>query len=189
VSDDITQLLLDVQKLSQLKAILSQMYDAYNTMYKGYEDVKGISQGTFSLHKAFLDALLQVSPAVGSYYKVAGIISKEAALVKEYQSAKSYFQGTGRFTSAELGRIGDKYNQLLQGSLQNLEELTMILTAGQLRMSDAERLSAIDRIDAGMTDNLARLHGFDDQLAMQAAVRTRQMQEGQAGMGMYGLTP
>ena len=83
VADDITQLLLDVEKLSQLKQILTDMYTAYTVVHNGYEDIKNISQGTFSLHKAFLDGLLAVSPVVSNYAKVPDIINKELLLVQE----------------------------------------------------------------------------------------------------------
>jgi hypothetical protein len=84
VSDDIQQLLLDVEKLSQLKQILTEMYQEYTMLYNGYEKIKGLSQGTFSLHKVYLDGLLLVSPSVSSYWKVADIVLKEANLVRDY---------------------------------------------------------------------------------------------------------
>ena len=45
--------------------------------------------------------------------------------------------------------------------MRNLDELAMVLSDGQLRMSDAERLSTIDRIDRDMTSQLVFLRGFD----------------------------
>src|ERR1700722_5327394 len=86
VSDDIQQLLLDVQKLSKLKQILTEMYQEYTMLYNGYEKIKGLSQGTFALHKVYLDGLLLVSPAVGNYWKVADVVLKEANLVRDYQA-------------------------------------------------------------------------------------------------------
>src|SRR5579872_3341567 len=87
VADDTQQLILDVQKLSQLKQILQEMYQAYTIIHNGYETIKSISEGTFSLHKAFLDGLLLVNPDVASYYKVTDIVNKEAALVSETLAA------------------------------------------------------------------------------------------------------
>ena len=78
VSDDTEQLLLDVQKLAQLKQILVEMEQAYTITHAGYESIKSLSQGTFSLHQAFLDGLLAVNPGVASYWKVMDIVNKEA---------------------------------------------------------------------------------------------------------------
>lgn len=189
VADDITQLLLDVQKLSQLKQILTDMYNAYTVVHQGYEDIKNISKGTFSLHKAFLDGLLAVSPAVSSYVKVADIVNKEALLVQEYQAASQYFRGSGRFSSAELDYFSTVYSNLVQGSLKNVNELVMVITAGELRMSDAERLSAIDRIDGNISGQLDFLRKFDNQAAVQAAQRQQAINDQATLRALYGLGP
>lgn len=189
VADDITQLLLDVQKLAQLKQILSDMYTAYTVVHNGYEDIKNISQGTFSLHKAFLDGLLAVSPVVRSYAKVGDIISKEALLVQEYQSANKYFRGTGQFSAGELDYFSSVYGSLVQGSLKNVNELVMVITAGELRMSDAERLSAIDRIDGNIGGQLDYLRRFDNQAALLAAERQQAVNDQATLRGLYGLGP
>src|SRR5258708_5502248 len=71
-----TQLILDTEKLTELKAILSDMYKSYEIINKGYNDIKNIAQGNFNLHEVFLDGLLAVSPAVKNYERVADIISQ-----------------------------------------------------------------------------------------------------------------
>lgn len=189
VADDIQQLLLDVEKLSQLKQILSQMYQEYTMLQQGYEKIKGLSQGTFSLHKAFLDGLLLVSPAVSSYPKVGDIISKEANLLKDYQAANGYFRSSGLFTSPELDGFSGNYGVFLARGQKDIDELTMVITDGELRMSDAERLSAIDRIDGDMTRQLSLLHSFNNSVALQAAQRARAGNDIGTVRGLYGIGP
>ena len=172
LADDIQQLTLDYQKLKTEKALLSDMYTAYNLISKGFDQIKSIAQGNFTLHRTFLNALLAVSPAIRNYYKVASIINNEAELVREYQSAQHYFQRTGSFTLTELTYFNDLYANLLTHSLQDLDELVMIMTDDQLRMSDAERLSAIDRIDESMTTQLSTLKAFNNANAIQVGQRS-----------------
>ena len=189
VADDIQQLLLDVQKLAQLKQILSAMYSEYTMLQQGYEQIKGLSQGTFSLHEAFLDGLLVVNPAVSSYPKVADIITKEASLIGDYQAASGYFRGSGTFTPQELDGFSTNYGIFLQRGAKDVDELTMVMTDGQLRMSDAERLSAIDRIDADMTRQLSLMHSFNNMVALQAAQRAQVGSEVGTVRGLYGIGP
>ena len=61
-STEIQQLLLNVEKLAQLKKILGNMKKGYEIISTGYNTIKDISKGNFNLHEAFLDALMQVSP-------------------------------------------------------------------------------------------------------------------------------
>jgi hypothetical protein len=187
LAQDVEQLALDYQKLSQLKKILSDMYTAYTVVSKGYNDIKGIAQGNFNLHQAFLDALLAVSPVVRDYVKVANIINNEAELVKEYKAAAKYFSSTGRFSSAELDYVNTMYGNLLNGSLRNLDELAMVITAGQMRMSDAERLAAIDRIDRDMTDKLTFLRTFNNSGAIQAGQRGVEQNDIGTMGSLYGI--
>jgi hypothetical protein len=188
VSDDIEQLVLDVQKLTQLKQILSDMYTAYTVVSQGYDNIKNLSQGTFSLHKVFLDGLLAVSPVVQNYVKVTDIINKQVLLVKEYKAANSYYRSNGHFTSAELDYFSAMYANLFNGSLKNLDELAMVITANQLRMSDAERLAAIDRIDRDITGKLSFLRLFNNSASLQSAQRTRDDNDVEALQSLYGIS-
>jgi hypothetical protein len=187
LADVIQQLSLDYQKLAEEKKMLNDMYTAYTVIEKGYDHVRSIAEGNFNLHKAFLDALMLVSPTVQGYYKVGRIIDNEAALVKEYTAAKSAFQSGGRFTAAELDYFSNLYGNLLNSSLNNLSELAMILTAGQLRMSDAERLAAIDRIDADMGGQLQFLRQFNHYTAIQAGQRGIEQNDQSVMQGLYGI--
>ena len=189
LAQDLQQLALDYQKLAQLKQMLQNMYSAYARIEQGYEQVKSIAAGNFNLHKAFLDALLAVSPVVREDVKVQRVIDKETELVREYQTAKTRMGGSGRFTASELDYFNTLYGGLLNGSLRNLDELAMILTAGELRMSDAERLAAVDRIDHDMTDKLGFLRAFNNYAAIQAGQRALESNDIGAMKGLWGIQP
>lgn len=51
--DDIQQLIMDYEKLAQEKQILTDMYNGYQVVYQGYEQVKEIASGNFHLHQGF----------------------------------------------------------------------------------------------------------------------------------------
>jgi len=186
-SDEIQQLLLNVEKLAQLKKILHNMYEGYQVLSKGYNLVKDISKGNFNIHKLFLDALLQVSPAVRKYKKVADIVGYQAQLIKEYKPVFKRFRASGMFNDKELGYMGSVYSSLLKKSLQHLDELAMVITAGKLRMSDDERLSAIDRIYTGMADQLDFIRVFNKENNLLAIQRGREMVDTKLSKRLNGL--
>jgi len=82
-SQEAQQLLLDWEKLTQFKKILKDMKDGYQIIHKGYTTIRDISSGNFSLHKNFLDALFDVSPAVKQYKRIADIINYQLLIVKQ----------------------------------------------------------------------------------------------------------
>lgn len=162
-SAEIQQLLLNVEKLTQFKSILSDMKAGYQIVSTGYNAVRDISKGNFSLHETFLDGLMAVSPQVRKYYKVVEIVRTQGVILSEYKTAFGKFRSGGQFTIAEVDYMSSVYGQLNKQSLQNLEALLMVITAGGLRMNDADRLKAIDRIYNDMQEKLLFVRHFNVQ--------------------------
>lgn len=181
------QLALDIEKLSQLKKILSNMKKGYQVLTKGYNTVKDITKGNFDLHQTFLDALMQVSPAVRKYKKIADIISSQTQLVKEYKSAFRRFKKCNQFNQSEIKYMGSVYDNLFKKSLQNLDELTIVITSGKLRMSDDERINAIDRIYADIGDKLGFLRNFNKENNILALQRGRESIDTKISQKFNGL--
>jgi hypothetical protein len=160
-SQEAQQLLLDWEKLTQFKKILKDMKDGYQIIHKGYTTIRDISSGNFNLHKNFLDALMDVSPAVKQYKRIADIINYQLQIVKQYKAAFKQFKEDKNFTVQEIDYIGKVYANLFNESVKNLDELAMVITAGKLRMSDDERMQAIDRIYSSIEDQFSFLQDFN----------------------------
>lgn len=165
-TQEVVQLLLNAEKLSQLKSILTDMKKGYDIVSTGYNAVKNIAEGNFSLHETFIDGLMQVSPEIKKYHRVADIIRYQTAIVREYRSAFDRFRASGTFSAGEIGYLSNVYGQLTRQSVDNLDELLTVITASQLRMSDEERLQAIDRIFADTEDKLVFLRDFNRQASI-----------------------
>jgi hypothetical protein len=160
-AQELEMLLLDIEKLTQMKKTLQNMYDAYTTLENGYNKVKAVTSGNYSLHQAFLEGLLAVSPTVRNYVHVGDIISGETRILSEYKSAFSHFKACNFFNPDEVDYMTGVYNKIVDRSLKNIDALTMVLTAGQTRMSDDERLAEIDRIYTDMQTALSTLRSFN----------------------------
>ncbi|WEK21362.1 MAG: TerB family tellurite resistance protein [Candidatus Pedobacter colombiensis] len=176
-ADELAQLALNIEKLAQFKQILSDLKSGYQIISNGYGTIKDISEGNFSIHKTFLDGLYAISPQVRKYRKVVQIIEYQIVLVKEYKAAYAYFKKVDVFNPNEISYLANVYERLFKSSLRNLEELTMIVTAGQLRMSDDERLKAIDGIHADMEDKVMFLRSFNNQTGVLTLQREKEQND------------
>ena len=186
-ADELAQLLLNIEKLAQFKQILSDMKKGYEILKGGYNTIKNISEGNFSLHKAVLDGLMEVSPTVRNYRRVADIVNYQVVLIKEYRKAYDRFRRDNNFNPDELAYLGRVYNNLFKESLRNLDELVTVITAGKTRMSDDERLQAIDRIYADMQDKLMFLRNFNNNTTILAVQRAKERNDAQTIRKIYGL--
>lgn len=165
-AQEAVQLALNIQKLSQLRKILQNMYDGYKILTNGYNKVRDIAQGNFSIHEIFLDGLMKVNPAIKQYSRVGDIIAYQVRIVKEYKHALQYFKASDLFSADEIEYITRVYGRLFDKSLDNLDALFMVITASQLRMSDDERLQTIDTIYEDITDQLSFLRYFNNETKM-----------------------
>lgn len=158
---ELAQLWLNVDKLTQLQSILQDMYKGYKILSDGYNKVRDVASGNYKLHEVFLDGLYIVSPEVKKYKRVGDIISCQLSILKEGKEAWQTFGSASVFQSSYRDYISRVLNNLYDGSLRNLSELTMVITSGSLRMSDDERLKAIDRIYGDVQGKLTFLRLFN----------------------------
>lgn len=186
-SEEVQQLLLNIEKLVQFKQILSDLKKGYQIISTGYSTIEDLSQGNFNLHKTFLDGLMMVSPSVKKYKRIADIINNQIMIVKEYKNAFNRFKQDGNFNPDEIEYIGKVYSNLFKQSLKDLDELTIIITDNKLRMSDDERLEAIDRIHNNMQDKLLFLRHFNNNTTILAVQRAREKNDAATMKKIYRI--
>lgn len=186
-TQEASQLLLNYEKLKQLEQILENMYKGYKILSQGYDRIKAIAEGNYKLHQVFLDGLFAVNPAVRDYKRIPMIIEYQALLMKEYKRAYNRFRDDGNLTASELRYLESVYTYLVKQSLRNLDELAMIVTASKLRMTDDERLKAVDRIFLDMESKLSFLRYFNNSTQMLAMQRARENSDVSTIESLYEL--
>ena len=186
-AQEMQQLILDIEKLTQLKGILTDMKTGYQIYTQGYGSISQLSKGNFDLHSVYLNSLLSISPTVRNYGRIAEIITQQASLISEYKSSYKQFRQSGTFSASELSYMSDVYTQLVTQSLENLDELTNVLTAGKLRMSDDERMRAIDRIYGSSSEKLQFLRHFNRQGVVLSLQRSKEIGDTQTLKQLYGI--
>lgn len=186
-AEELEQLALDIEKLAQFKQILSDLKKGYEVLNRGYNTIRDLSAGNFTLHKTFLDGLMAVNPVIANYKRVPDIIAMELKMVKDYKKAFSRFQLSDCFLPDELEYISRVYSNLIDHSAKRLEDLFTVITDSRLRMSDDERLEAIDNIHAEMQDMTIFLQSFNNSTAVLALQRTREKNDVRLQRLMHGI--
>ncbi|MDR2275370.1 MAG: TerB family tellurite resistance protein [Sphingobacterium sp.] len=173
-STEVQQLLLNATKLGQLKNILRDMKKGYDILTSGYNTIKGISKGNFSIHDAFLQGLLKVSPSVRKYKRIADIVALQKQIVREYRWGYERFKNSGTFSAQELDYFANVYTNLVDKSMRNIEELILVVTSSKLRMSDDERIGQIDDLYGKTKDLLAFLNYFNDEVTVMEKLKEKE---------------
>ncbi|MGV3685064.1 MAG: TerB family tellurite resistance protein [Daejeonella sp.] len=174
---EVQQLLLNYEKLNQLKNILRDMKKGYQVVSNGYTTIKNISEGNFNLHDTFISGLMTVSPAIKKYKRVPDIIRYQKSIVNEYKGAFTRFKLSGSFNPEEIEYLAKVYHNLFNESLRSLDELASVITSSKLSMSDDERLAAIDRIFADTEEKLQFLRHFNKNTSILALQRDKEKRD------------
>lgn len=153
------------------------MYDGFKLISNGYNAVKDISEGNFKLHKVFLDGLSDVSPAVKKYKRIADIIDYQMRIVNDSKKVLQQFRSDKQFNTTELNYLATVYDNLIRQTLKHVEELLLVVTAGKLRMSDDERLAAIDRIFVSVESQYSFVREFSNSTKLLSLQRKSEQQQ------------
>lgn len=185
-STEMQQLLLDWQKLQQLKSILQDMYKGYLLASQGYQEISNLSKGNFNLHKSFLDGLLLINPALQQDQKIPQILQDQQEFLQAYQQTYHRILEDPDFTQPELSYVSGVYRRLCREGSDDLDELTGILTPGALRMEDGQRMRLLDKIAANTADRLAFIRFFNQNLLLDGLENARQKNETATLRNLYG---
>jgi hypothetical protein len=97
------------------------------------------------------------------------------------------FKGDKNFTVEEIVVMGKVYDRLLNEGLKCLDELVMVITAGNLRMSDDERLQAIDKIYLKIVEQFSFLKDLNNSTEILSVQREKDKKELDISRKLYGI--
>ncbi len=188
------------QKKTQIKYLTQQVaalqvYEGY--VSKGYQIAKGglqtiskIKNGEFTLHEAFFSSLTHINPSLQQYSRIADIIALQLNINKQY---KRYYESanqsnqSNQLHSNERQYINSVFISLLQNCTNDISDLITLLTDGQLRLEDDERLQRIDAIYKNMLNKYGFAQTFSRQVNILTLNRQKEGVETSSLQSLYNL--
>lgn len=155
-----TQIKYLVEQIAAFQTYLGYVKQGYEIAHKGITTVQNIKNGEWNLHKDFFGSLKSINPVIKNSAKVADIIALQVGLVKRSKALLNECRQNGQLTYEEIAYLENVCNKLLLESLKNIDELTMVITSGELQMKDDERINRIEKIYADMKEKQVFLRSF-----------------------------
>ncbi|WP_418499044.1 conjugal transfer protein TraI [Flagellimonas sp.] len=138
-------------------------------------------------YREYYEELAKVKAIISYYQRIRDITQKQVRLVNEYQHAWQLIQQDKHFTSDEIEYMSEVYSGILEESLNNIDQITLIVQSFTTTMSDAKRLeiinNAADQVDANYDD----LMRFNQQNVLLSLSRAKTSIEVQTVKKLYGL--
>jgi DNA repair ATPase RecN len=159
-----------------------------NTMSKlKLQEIAGWVQQQEDLFRDYYRELKTVKDLITTWQRVTGIIKKQAALVSAYKRAFGLLKRDTHFTAAEISYMEKVYAGILDASVQNLDEIYMVIKSFSLQMGDAARMKVIEAAAAKIDRNYADLEQFTTQNQWLSLSRSKDEQEILVVKSLYGL--
>jgi predicted transcriptional regulator YheO len=139
------------------------------------------------LYKDYFNELWQVKSIVSYYHRIKEISEKQIGLVQEYKRAWALFKQDKHFTPDELIYMGQVYTGILNESVKNLEQLSLVVNSFSTQMTDAKRLEIVNTAADGTETAYNDLKAFNQQNILLSLQRAKDQNEVEAIKKFYGL--
>jgi len=108
-------------------------------------------------------------------------------IVDEYKRSYALFKQDDHFSTDEIEYMGKVYTGIFDESLQNLDQLFLVINAFATTMTDAKRLEIIDQVAGNINGNYTDLQQFNQQNKLLSLQRAKNEQEIRTTKALYGL--
>ena len=135
----------------------------------------------------YFDELWRIKTALAYYQRIKDIIEKQLQLVNEYKGAWALFKQDKNFTVDELAYMQEVYNGMMDESIKNLDQLSLVINAFVTQMSDAKRMEIINEVDHNLDENLNDIREFNNQNKMISLQRASEKGDIETVKKLYGL--
>lgn len=140
-----------------------------------------------TLYTDYFDELQQVKNAIIYYHRVKDITATQLKIAREYRRAFDLFKQDDHFSESEIKFMGEVYAGILRKSIDNLDQVQIVVNAFNVSMSDAERLTIINSAADAIDKNYGDLKLFNHQNQVLSLQRAKHAQEVSVVKKMYGL--
>lgn len=140
-----------------------------------------------SLFKDYYQELTKVKMIISYYQKVKDISKKQVLLISSYSRAWELLKQDKHFTQEELNYMSNVYTGIIDESVQNLDQVFMVINSFQTSMSDAKRLEIIDKAADEIDNNYNDLSRFNSQNFILSLQRARSVDDANTIKNIYGL--
>lgn len=173
-----------LQQIAAMKLYAGYLKKGYDIANKGITSIKSISKGEFSLHQSYFTSLKIVNPAIANNDKIAQVIAWQLAISKGLHNLSS----RDELSASDRSYIRQVKLKVLKECEQDIEELLLAMTSGELEMKDDERIKRIDKVYESMKDKYQFMQSFSNGVKIRGLQKEQEQRNNEASKKLYGIT-
>jgi len=176
-----------LKQILALKVYIGYAQKGYSIAKKGLNVIGDFKRGELDLHLDYFNSLNAINPNIKNYAIVAKIILLQVNILKSYSHTMRYVNQNDLFHGDELAYVKRVLDRLLKDCDTTVDELTVVLTQGELELNDDERLERIDALYQTMLENNNFCQDFSNQTRMLGFSRSSESKDVKTGRALQGL--
>lgn len=141
-----------------------------------------------NIYKDYFDELHKVKTLITYYQQIRNITGKQVRLVEEYRRAWQMIKKDRHFTADEVTYMGRVYEGILNETVNNIDQLAIVINSFATQMSDAKRMEIIANVDSQVDLNLNDLRRFNNENVLLSLNRAKSESEIKMVKDLYGIT-
>ncbi len=138
-------------------------------------------------YRKYYEGLTKVKAIISYYQRIRDITQKQVRLVNEYNRSWQLIRQDKHFTADELDYMSKVYSGILEESLKNIDQITLLVKSFATTMSDAGRLELINKTADQVDTNYNDLIRFNQQNVLLSLQRAKSSYELETVKKLYGL--
>jgi hypothetical protein len=115
------------------------------------------------LFSQYYQELWDIKSAIAYYSKISELTEKQVALVNSYNQAWNLLKADKHFTADELAYMTKVYSGILEASVNDLDQILLVINANKTQMPDAKRMEIVNKAADHMDTNYNDLQQFNSQ--------------------------
>jgi hypothetical protein len=139
------------------------------------------------LFSQYYQELWDIKSAIAYYSKISELTEKQLALVHSYNQAWGLLKADKHFTADELAYMTKVYSGILEASVNDLDQILLVINANKTQMPDAKRMEIVNKAADHMDTNYNDLQQFNNQNAILSLQRANDENEVLTLKRYYGI--
>ena len=150
-------------------------------------EISGWSSKQQQLYSGYYDELWKIKSIITYYQRIKDLTVKQVALVTEYNQPWALLKQDKHFSATELSQMAQVYSGILSASVQNLDQILLIINPNKTQMTDEQRLELINHAGDHLDNNYSDLQRFNTQNEVLSLQRSKDLSDTQITKALYGI--
>ena len=150
------------------------------------DEISGWTDQQRQLYSSYYNELWQVKSVISYYERIKEMTMKQVSMVREYRQAWSVLRRDAHFSPDELSYMEQVYTGMLDASLQNLDQIMLVINSYKTQMTDEQRLELINHAGDRLDENYNDLRQFNNQNILLSLHRNQDLNNTQIIKQLYG---